>query len=74
MVPSPSPQTFTTFTTFAMFAKFANFDSAGEHPPLMHRHTPRPGSISERAVPTPLPPLPAHRERVGVRVLEAGRG
>ena len=58
MVPSPAPQTFTTFTTFAKFANFANFDSAREHPTLMHRHAPRPGSISERALPDATSPSP----------------
>ena len=52
MVPSPFPQTFTTFAKFAKFAKFANIDSAREHPTPLHRHAPRPGSVSERAAPT----------------------
>jgi hypothetical protein len=53
MLPSPSREKFNTFdtfnifTTFAMFAifakfaKFANFNSALEHPTLIHRHAPR---------------------------------
>jgi hypothetical protein len=57
----PAPQMFTTFTTFttfakfAKFAKFANFDPAWEHPTALHRHAPRPESISERASTTPSP-------------------
>jgi hypothetical protein len=61
----PAPHTFTTFTTFAKFAKFAKFatfDSAREHPTLIHRHAPRPGSISKRLLDA-ISPLPAHRER-----------
>ncbi len=55
MLPSPAPQKFTTFTTFttfakfAKFAKFANFNSALEHPTLIHRHAPHVGSLAERA-------------------------
>jgi hypothetical protein len=63
MLPSPAPQKFTTFTTFttfakfAKFAKFANFEPALEHPTSIHRHTPRLGSISERASRRHIPPL-----------------
>jgi hypothetical protein len=48
MLLRPVPQkfnTFNTFNTFAKFAKFANFNPALEHPTLLHRHAPRPGSI-----------------------------
>jgi hypothetical protein len=53
MLLSPARQTFTTFTTFAKFAKFANFNPALEYPPLIPRHAPRLGSLSERAVSSP---------------------
>jgi hypothetical protein len=36
------PQKFNTFNTFNTFA---NIDPALEHPTLIHRHPPRPGSI-----------------------------
>jgi hypothetical protein len=37
------------FNTFTTFAKFANFNPALEYPPLIPRHAPRLGSLSERA-------------------------
>jgi hypothetical protein len=52
MLLHPAPQ---KFTTFAKFAKFADFDPAREHPTPIHRHAPRLGSISERAVQTQNP-------------------
>jgi hypothetical protein len=67
----PSPQkfntsnTFTTFAMFAKFAKFAIFDPALAHPTPLHRHAPRPGSISERAAPTRTPPSPVFDGRGG---------
>jgi hypothetical protein len=61
----PAPQKFNTFNTFNTFA---NINPTLEHPTPVHRHAPHPGSISERTFPPPNPPLPAHRERVGVRV------
>jgi hypothetical protein len=67
MLLPPAPQTFTTFntfTTFAIFAKFANFNSALEHPTLIHRHAPRLGSISEHAISTPHSPLLSPTGRV----------
>ena len=49
-----APQKFTTLTTFAKFAKFAKFaniNSTLEYPTLIHRHAPRPRSISARRLP-----------------------
>jgi hypothetical protein len=57
MLLRPVPQKFNTFNTFNTFAKFANFNPALEHPTLLRRHAPRPGSISERTFPPTHPPL-----------------
>jgi hypothetical protein len=54
ILPRRAPQKFNTFSIlstfakFAKFAKFANFNFALEHPTLIHRQTPRLGSLSQR--------------------------
>ena len=53
MLRFPVPEKFNTFNTFTTFAKFANFNPALEYPPLIPRHAPRLGSLSERAVSSP---------------------
>jgi hypothetical protein len=67
----PSPEKFNTFNTFTVFAII---DPAFAYSTLIHRQAPHAPSLSQRTIPTTLPPSCKRLDGPGTREVVGGKG